>query len=100
MNKSELIQKLYTRFPKLEYRKAHAIVNLIIDKMAQTLLDGERIEIRGFGTFSLKHHAPRLAQNPKTGQKLIAKEKYSVRFKPGQEIADALNKTRSKDRDY
>ena len=96
MKKSELIDKLYTSFYGLGQEKVHAIVNLILEKMIETLLNKEPIEIRGFGRFSLKYHAPRSAHNPKTGKKLIAKEKYSICFKPGKALKDAVNQARLK----
>jgi integration host factor subunit beta len=96
MTKSELIDKLYSLFPNLGPEKAHTAVNLIVDKMAESLLNGERIEIRRLGSFALRHHKPRAAHNPKTGQKLVAKEKYSVHFKPSKELKEAINEARSK----
>lgn len=96
MKKSQLIDKLYTSFYGLGQENAHTIVNLILEKMVETLLNKEPIEIRGFGRFSLKYHAPRSAHNPKTGKKLIAKEKYSICFKPGKALKDAVNQARLK----
>ena len=96
MTKSELIDKLHSLFPKLGPEKAHTAVNLIVDKMAESLLAGERIEIRRLGSFALRHHKPRAAHNPKTGQKLIAKEKYSIHFKPSKELKIAINGARDR----
>lgn len=96
MTKSELIDKLYSLFPELGPEKAYTIVNLMVDKMAESLLNGERIEIRRLGSFTLRHHKPRAAHNPKTGQKLVAKEKYSVHFKPSKELKEAVNDARLK----
>lgn len=96
MIKSELVDRLYVLLPKLGKKGALTIVNLIIDKMADTLMEGERIDIRSFGNFSLKRHPPRLAHNPKTGQKLMTQEKYSVRFRPSKYITEAINAVRIK----
>lgn len=94
MTKSELIEKLYALYPELGQEKAYAIVNFMVDKMAESLLNDERIEIRRLGSFTLRHHKPRAAHNPKTGQKLVAKEKYSVHFKSSKELKDAVNEAR------
>jgi integration host factor subunit beta len=91
MIKFELVDRLYALFPKLKKNEALAIVNLIVEKMADSLVEGERIDIRGFGTFSLKRHPPRLAHNPKTKQKLMTQEKYSVHFRPSKYITEAIN---------
>lgn len=91
MIKLELVDRLYALFPKLKKKEALTIVNLIIEKMADSLVEGERIDIRGFGAFSLKRHPPRLAHNPKTKQKLMTQEKYSVRFRPSKYITEAIN---------
>ena len=84
MKKSELIDKLYTSFYGLGQENAHAIVNLILEKMIETLLNNEPIEIRGFGRFSLKYHAPRSAHNPKTGKNSSQKKNTVFVLNPGK----------------
>lgn len=68
-------------------------VNHIIEQMCGTLSSGGRIEIRGFGTFSLHYRPPRLAHNPKTGEKLMTDPKYAVHFKPGKDMRERINAT-------
>lgn len=63
----------------------------IIDQMIRALSEGQRIEIRGFGSFSLHHRPPRIGRNPKTGEKVPLPEKYVPHFKPGKELRDRVN---------
>jgi integration host factor, beta subunit len=66
-------------------------VKTIIEHMAQTLASGERIEIRGFGSFSLHYRAPRIGRNPKTGESVGLSGKYVPHFKPGKELRERVN---------
>lgn len=91
MIKSELIIKLGRKQHHLSEKDVAISVNTIIDKMVEQLKDGGRIEIRDFGSFSLHHRPPRLAHNPKTGEKLTTEEKFAVHFKPGRELKERIN---------
>ncbi|MCL4141045.1 UNVERIFIED_CONTAM: hypothetical protein GTU68_027860 [Idotea baltica] len=64
----------------------------MIEQLSSALVDGSRIEIRGFGSFSLHYRAPRIAHNPKTGEIINLAEKYVPHFKPGKELRDRVNK--------
>lgn len=89
--KSQLIAELSKNFPHLPEKDIALAVNTIIDHMSDTLSQGGRIEIRGFGSFNLHYRPPRRAHNPKTGEKLITNPKYAVHFKPGKEMRERVN---------
>lgn len=89
--KSQLIAEISKRFPHLAEKDLAIAVNSIIDQLSHTLSSGGRIEIRGFGSFSLHYRPPRRAHNPKTGEKLITSPKYAAHFKPGKELRDKVN---------
>ena len=89
--KSQLIGELSKHFPHLPEKDIALSVNHIIDYMSQTLIQGGRIEIRGFGSFNLRYRPPRRAHNPKTGEKLVTDPKYAVHFKPGKELREKVN---------
>lgn len=96
MIKSELIESLAAEFTRLPEKKVADAVNKIIDMMSGALIDGKRIEIRGFGSFSLHYRPPRKAHNPKTGEKVVTDAKYSPHFKPGKELRERVDASRSK----
>ncbi|MCK4870873.1 MAG: integration host factor subunit beta [Gammaproteobacteria bacterium] len=96
MVKSELIQKIANKITTLSDKDVELSVNQIIHKMTDNLSSGKRIEIRGFGSFSLHYRPPRNAHNPKTGEKVITIPKYSPHFKPGKELRDRVNENRDK----
>ena len=91
MTKSELIAKLAARFPQLVVKDAELSVKAILDSMSDNLATGERIEIRGFGSFSLNYRPPRLGRNPKTGEKVQVEGKYVPHFKAGKELRDRVD---------
>ena len=91
MTKSELINQLVKRFPKLPVRDTDFAVKSILDSMTQALAEGQRIEIRGFGSFSLHYRIPRVGRNPKTGTPVDLSGKYVPHFKPGKELRDRVN---------
>ncbi|CAB0150069.1 Integration host factor subunit beta [Pseudidiomarina piscicola] len=91
MTKSELIQQLATLYPELSPRQVEDAVKELIEQMAQQLAGGERIEIRGFGSFSLHYRAPRVGRNPKTGEKVELEGKYVPHFKPGKELRERVD---------
>ncbi|TQV84504.1 integration host factor subunit beta [Aliikangiella coralliicola] len=91
MTKSELIERLAARQTQLSLKDVELVVKSILEHMAQSLAKGERIEIRGFGSFSLHYRAPRVGRNPKTGQSVELEGKYVPHFKPGKELRDRVN---------
>ncbi|ABV87394.1 integration host factor subunit beta [Shewanella pealeana] len=94
MTKSELIEKLATRQSQLSAKEVEAAIKEMLEQMADTLETGDRIEIRGFGSFSLHYRAPRTGRNPKTGTSVELEGKYVPHFKPGKELrerVDAIN---------
>ncbi len=94
MIKSELIARLASKMTHLpEHKIAHA-VNHILETMSQSLIDGNRIEVRGFGSFSAHLRKPRNAHNPKTGEKVITLPKHTPHFKPGKELRERVNASR------
>ncbi len=94
MTKSELIEVLAKKQPHLAQKDVELAVRCIIDQMAQALSSGERIEIRGFGSFSLHYRSPRIGRNPKTGDSVALSSKYVPHFKPGKELRDRVNASR------
>lgn len=92
--KSQLIAEMAKEFPSLPEKEIIQSVNSIIEQMSQTLSQGGRIEIRGFGSFCLHYRPPRRAHNPKTGEKLMTQPKYAVHFKPGKEVREQVNASR------
>ncbi|MXP51023.1 integration host factor subunit beta [Pantoea sp. SoEX] len=91
MTKSELIDKLAKQNSHLSIKTIENAVKEIIEYMANTLSQGQRIEIRGFGSFSLHYRAPRIGRNPKTGDKVNLEGKFVPHFKPGKELRDRAN---------
>ena len=91
MTKSELISKLAARFPQLVTKDADLSVKTIIDAMAKSLSEGQRIEIRGFGSFDLNYRPPRIGRNPKSGAKVKVPEKYVPHFKAGKEMRERVD---------
>ncbi|PTB89426.1 integration host factor subunit beta [Pseudidiomarina aestuarii] len=91
MTKSELIQQLSALYPDLSPRQVEDAVKELIEQMAQQLSSGGRIEIRGFGSFSLHYRAPRVGRNPKTGAKVELDGKYVPHFKPGKELRERVD---------
>lgn len=96
MTKSELVQTLSEKFPELEKRDVELAVNCMLGQMADSLVLGERVEIRGFGGFDLRHRVPRTARNPKTGEAVNLPAKIAVHFKPGKEMRERVNAWRTK----
>ena len=91
MTKSELIELIASRQTQLSAKDVELAVKTIIEHMSQTLSAGERIEIRGFGSFSLHYREPRKGRNPKTGDAVQLTGKYVPHFKPGKELRDRVN---------
>ena len=91
MTKSELIAQLAERFPQLVAKDADYAVKMILDAMTDALARGDRIEIRGFGSFSLNYRPPRVGRNPKSGEKVHVPEKYVPHFKAGKELRERVD---------
>lgn len=91
MTKSELVELIASKQPQLSVKDVELAVKSLIEHMAQALSQGQRIEIRGFGSFSLHYRAPRVGRNPKTGETVKLEAKYVPHFKPGKELRDEVN---------
>lgn len=91
MTKSELIARLAQRFPQLVAKDADLSVKMILDAMSEALTKGDRIEIRGFGSFSLNYRPPRVGRNPKSGVKVEVPAKYVPHFKAGKELRERVD---------
>ncbi len=102
MTKSELIERIVAAQSQisgsqLTSKDVELAVKTMIEQMSQTLASGERIEIRGFGSFSLHYRAPRIGRNPKTGESVGLAGKYVPHFKPGKELRDRVNAALQRD---
>jgi integration host factor subunit beta len=97
MTKSELIDRLALRFPQLVAKDADLAVKMILDTMTDSLARGDRIEIRGFGSFALNHRPPRVGRNPKSGEKVHVPEKHVPHFKAGKELRERVDQLVSGD---
>jgi len=91
MTKSELILKLAERFPQLVVKDADYAVNMMLEAMADALVAGDRIEIRGFGSFALNFRPPRIGRNPKSGEKVEVQAKWVPHFKAGKELRERVD---------
>ncbi len=92
MTRSELIEVLSQRFPALTRADAAAATEVIIDSIGETLSAGDRVEIRGFGSFSTHVRAPRIGRNPKTGEKVPVPAKRVIQFKAGLELRERVER--------
>ena len=91
MIKSELVHKIAEQNPHLYQRDVENIVNAILDEITTALTNGDRVELRGFGAFSVKNRAARNGRNPRTGDKVAVSEKSVPFFKTGKEMRERLN---------
>ncbi|MDP1765411.1 MAG: integration host factor subunit beta [Methylotenera sp.] len=91
MTRSELIQKLRDKFSHLTLEDVNISVKVILDEISNTLAEGSRAEIRGFGTFKINHKPPRISRNPRTGERVEVPEKYVPNFKAGHILRDKVN---------
>jgi integration host factor subunit beta len=91
MTKSELIARLAGRYPQLVAKDAEFAVKTILDAMTSSLVKGQRIEIRGFGSFGLNYRPPRTGRNPKSGDKVQVPEKFVPHFKAGKELRERVD---------
>lgn len=91
VTKSELIEILARKRNDIPYRDIEQAVKTLLEQMSESLANGERIEIRGFGSFSLHFRPPRVGRNPKTGDAVSLTGKYVPHFKPGKELRERVN---------
>ncbi len=91
MTKSDLIERLTSKHLQLSAKEVELAIKEILEQMTETLASGDRIEIRGFGSFSLHYRAPRVGRNPKTGEKVELDGKNVPHFKPGKELRERVN---------
>lgn len=91
MTKSELIAQLASRFPQLVAKDTDYAVKMILDAMSHALARGDRIEIRGFGSFALNYRPPRTGRNPKSGDRVEVPEKYVPHFKAGKALRERVD---------
>lgn len=91
MIKSELVQTIADRNPHLYQRDVENIVNAVLDEITETLASGNRVELRGFGAFSVKNRPAREGRNPRTGEMVQVEEKWVPFFKTGKELRERLN---------
>jgi integration host factor subunit beta len=92
MTKSELITRLAKCYPQLTTKDVEVAANAILEAMFTSLVQGRRIEIRGFGSFRINYRPPRTGRNPKTGVKVPVPEKYVPHFKAGRELRERVNR--------
>jgi integration host factor subunit beta len=91
MIKSELVQIIASRNPHLFQRDVETIVNAVLNEITEALAEGNRVELRGFGAFSVKHRPARVGRNPRTGETVHVEEKWVPFFKTGKELRARLN---------
>lgn len=97
MTKSELIERIVELQGQLSSKDVELAIKTMLEQMSQALATGERIEIRGFGSFSLHFRSPRVGRNPKTGESVSLDGKYVPHFKPGKELRDRVNEDEDED---
>jgi integration host factor subunit beta len=91
MTRSDIVEELANRFSQLTHRDAEFAVKAILDAMNDALVRGHRIEIRGFGSFSINHRPPRMGRNPRSGESVAIPEKRVPHFKPGKALREAVD---------
>ena len=97
MTKSELIEKIAAQQPQLSVKDIELAVKALLDRMSDDLASGQRIEVRGFGSFSLHYRAPRTGRNPKSGDPVRLQGKHVPHFKPGKDLRERVNNSLTKD---
>lgn len=94
MTKSELIEQITLKQPELSAKEVEAAVKIILEQITDTLATGGRVEIRGFGSFSLHYREPRTGRNPKTGAAVELTGKHVPHFKPGKELREQVDEAK------
>ena len=97
MTRSELIADLASLLPQLSEQDVELAINSMLDQMVNVLASGERIEIRGFGSLTLRYRPPRVGRNPRSGERVLVSEKYVTHFKPGNDLRERVNASVNKD---
>ncbi len=92
MTKSELIEKIAAKNPHLMIKDVERIVSVVFDTITESLAKGDRVEFRGFGTFSVKTRSSRVAKNPRTGEQVNVGERKIPHFKTGKQLFESMNK--------
>ncbi|AVO50887.1 integration host factor subunit beta [Melaminivora suipulveris] len=92
MTRSDLVDELAARFAQLTQRDAELAVKTILDAVSDALVRGHRIEVRGFGSFSVNRRPPRMGRNPRTGDAVLIPEKRVPHFKPGKALREAVDR--------
>lgn len=92
MTKSELIQRLNQKYPHLYQRDIEVLVNTILNEISDALAREDRVELRGFGAFSIRKREPRAARNPKNGEVVNIGERRAIYFRTGKELRERINK--------
>jgi len=92
MTRSDLVEELANRFAQLTHRDAEYAVKAILDAMNDAMVAGHRIEIRGFGSFSVTHRPPRMGRNPRSGESVAIPEKRVPHFKPGKALRESVDR--------
>ncbi len=98
MIKSEPIQKVAAANSHLNQRDGERIVNVILEEIIAALARGDRVELRGFGAFTIKHRSARQGRNPRTGETVFVEQKFVPFFKTGKELRERLNRDHSGDK--
>ena len=91
MTRSDLVEELAARFAQLTQRDAEVAVKALLDALGDALVQGQRIEVRGFGSFSVTHRAPRMGRNPRSGAAVAIPAKRVPHFKPGKALREAVD---------
>lgn len=91
MTRSDLVERLAAQFPQLAHRDAELSVKSILDALAQALNEGHRVEIRGFGSFTISRRAARIGRNPRSGEQVAVPEKRIPHFKPGKTLRERVD---------
>ena len=92
MTRSDLVEELAARFSQLTHRDAEFAVKTLLDAMGEALVRGHRIELRGFGSFSISRRPPRMGRNPRTGEQVLIPEKLVPHFKPGKALREGVDR--------
>lgn len=91
MTRSDLVEELAARFDQLTQRDAEHAVKTLLDAVGEALVHGQRIEVRGFGSFSVSHRAPRMGRNPRSGEAVAIPAKRVPHFKPGKALRESVD---------
>ena len=91
MTRSDLVEELAARFEQLTQRDAEVAVKTLLEALGEALAQGQRIEVRGFGSFSITHRAPRMGRNPRSGAAVAIPARRVTHFKPGKALREAVD---------